>query len=41
MEVNSLQILLVDVTFYLYHILNVVLGVLIKNENPKICGTGG
>ena len=33
MEVNTFQILLVDVTFYLYHILNEVLDVLIKNEN--------
>ena len=41
MEVNFFQILLVDVTFYLSHILNVVLDVLIKNENPNICGTGG
>ena len=39
MEVNTFQILLVDVTFYLY--LNVVFNVLIKNENPNICGTGG
>ena len=30
MEVNSFQILLVDVTFYLYHISNVVLNVQIK-----------
>ena len=30
MEVNSFQILLIDVTFYLNHILNVVLDVLIK-----------
>ena len=35
------QILLVDVTFYLSYIWNVVLNVLIKNENPNICGTGG
>ena len=30
MEVNSFQILLVDVTFYLYHIQNVVRNVLKK-----------
>ena len=30
MEVNSFQIMLIDVTFYLQHILNVVLKVLIK-----------
>ena len=41
MEVNSFQILLVDVTFYLYHIENVAPDVLIKSENPDICGTGG
>ena len=41
MVVNSFQILLVDVTFYLQHILNVVFDVLIENENPNICGTGG
>ena len=41
MEVNSFQILLVDVTFYLEHIYNVVPNVLIKNENPNICDTGG
>ena len=38
MEVNYFQILPVDVTFYLYLIENVVLNVLIKNENPSICG---
>ena len=41
MDVNSFQILLVDVTFYLSRVKNVVLNVLIKNENPNICGTGG
>ena len=30
MEVNSFQILLIDVTFYLKHVLKVVLNVLIK-----------
>ena len=34
MEVNWFQILLIDVQ-------KVVLNVLIKNENPNICGTGG
>ena len=41
MDVNSFQILLVDFTFYLSRVKNVVLNVLIKNENPNICGTGG
>ena len=41
MDVNSFQILLFDIAFYLEHVRNVVLGVLIKNENPNICGTGG
>ena len=36
MEVNSFQILLIDVTFYLYHVYNVVHKVLIKYENPNI-----
>ena len=36
MEVNCFQILLIDVTFYIYHVLE-----LIKNENPNICDTGG
>ena len=30
MEVNCFQILLIDDTFYLYHVQNVVLNVLIK-----------
>ena len=41
MEVNSFQIWLIDVSFYLENIEDVVLNVLIKNENPNICGTGG
>ena len=41
MEVNFFQILLIDVTFYLYHAQKVVHNVLIKNENPNICDTGG
>ena len=41
MEVNCFQILLIDVTFYLYHVQKVVLDVLVKNENLNICGTGG
>ena len=41
MEVNCFQILLIDVAFYLSHVSKVVLNVLIKNENPNICGTGG
>ena len=42
MEVNCFQILLIDVvTFYLKHVQTMVLNVLIKNENPDICGTGG
>ena len=38
MEVNCFQILLIDVTFYLYHVQKVVPNVLIK---MNICDTGG
>ena len=41
MEVNCFQILLIDVTFLSLTCLRVILNVLIKNENPNICGTGG
>ena len=41
MEDNCFQILLIEATFYLYHLQKVVHNVLIKNENPNICGTGG
>ena len=39
MEVNCFQILLIDVTSLTC--LKVLLNVLIKIENPNICGTGG
>ena len=42
MEVNSFKILLV-IWCHIFSLpyLNVALDVLIKNENPNICGTGG
>ena len=36
MEVNSFQILLIKVTFYLYHYLNVILNVVIKINKKRI-----
>ena len=42
MEVNDLEILLIEVTFYLYHVQKLVLNVLIKNmKKNNIIGTGG
>ena len=41
MEVSCFQIVLIDVTFYLQHAQKVVINVLIKNEIPNICDTGG
>ena len=35
MGVNSFQILLVDITFYIEHVQKVVHNVLIKNKKPE------
>ena len=42
MEGDDLEILLIDVTFYLYHVQKLVLNVLIKNiKKNNIIGPGG
>ena len=41
MEVNCFQILLIDVTFYLYMFKRWYIKCQLKNEKPNICDTGG
>ena len=38
MEVNDLEILLIDVTFYFYHARKLIFNVLIKNNKINITG---